>query len=363
MAIDRLTKRQLLKGGVGLLGSYVLPSVAQAESPSHDALFASAGTLSDGRFAAVIFDEFGNTLKTIALPNRGHDVVCDSQREKGVVFARRPGNFACAFFIKHHHEPIFFLASEGRHFYGHGTFSPDGRLLYATENNFEDASGVIGIYDATDQFKRIGEYSSYGVGPHEMLLMPDQKTLIIANGGIETHPDFGRKKLNIATMQPSIAFVDMKTGDLMERHIMAEAQRKLSIRHMDVHAKGQVIFGCQNVGANSPDVSMLGHVSLGEEAQLMTLGLEVNHMLGGYIGSVACSEAGSEMMATAPKNNVAIILDSRNGNVLKSFKAPNICGATNGNGHFSATASTALHQMGREPANLSFDPDNHVLVL
>ena len=36
---------------------------------------------------------------------------------------------------------------EGRHFFGHGVFSPDGKLLYATENDFEAARGVIGVYD------------------------------------------------------------------------------------------------------------------------------------------------------------------------------------------------------------------------
>ena len=33
--------------------------------------------------------------------------------------------------------------------------------------------------------------------------------LFIANGGIETHPDLGRMKLNLHQMEPSIAFVDV----------------------------------------------------------------------------------------------------------------------------------------------------------
>ena len=40
----------------------------------------------------------------------------------------------------------------------------------------------------------------------------------IANGGIETHPDFGRAELNIATMKPSYVLVDRLTGDLIEKH-------------------------------------------------------------------------------------------------------------------------------------------------
>ena len=47
-------------------------------------------------------------------------------------------------------------------------------------------------------FARVGEFPTHGVGPHELLLLGDGRTLAVANGGIETHPDFGRAKLNIA---------------------------------------------------------------------------------------------------------------------------------------------------------------------
>ena len=42
---------------------------------------------------------------------------------------------------------------------------------------------------------RIGELASFGVGPHEVVLMPDGATLVVANGGIRTHPDRDRAKL------------------------------------------------------------------------------------------------------------------------------------------------------------------------
>ena len=99
--------------------------------------------------------------------------------------------------------PLTIASVAGRHFFGHGVFSPDGALLYATENDFENAAGMIGIYDARANFERIGEFPTHGVGPHELLLLDDGRTIAIANGGIETHPDFGRAKLNIPTMKPS----------------------------------------------------------------------------------------------------------------------------------------------------------------
>ena len=75
--------------------------------------------------------------------------------------------------------------------------------------------------------------------------MPDGRTLAIANGGIETHPDFGRAELNLDTMEPSLAFVDAPTGDLIGLLKLDAGLHQLSIRHMAVDARNRVWFGCQ----------------------------------------------------------------------------------------------------------------------
>ena len=58
--------------------------------------------------------------------------------------------------------------------------------------------------DATDDYRQVGELPAHGVGPHEVVLMPDGKTLAVANGGIRTHPDRDRVPLNLDSMQPSL---------------------------------------------------------------------------------------------------------------------------------------------------------------
>ena len=119
-----------------------------------------------------------------------------------MVFARRPGSFALAFDIHDRRAPVLFTTPANRHFYGHGVFSRDGRLLYATEHDNETRDGLIGVYNATGGYKRIGEMPTYGIGPHEVILLSDGKTLAVANGGIETHIETGREKLNLSSMQP-----------------------------------------------------------------------------------------------------------------------------------------------------------------
>ncbi|MGI8724305.1 MAG: DUF1513 domain-containing protein, partial [Methyloceanibacter sp.] len=45
---------------------------------------------------------------------------------------------------------------------------------------FANARGIIGVRDATDGYKQIGEFPSYGLEPHDVALLGDGRTLVIA---------------------------------------------------------------------------------------------------------------------------------------------------------------------------------------
>jgi len=47
---------------------------------------------------------------------------------------------------------MWFTSKPYRHFFGHGVFSADGKLLYTTDNDYQNARGMIG---ATDGYKQI----------------------------------------------------------------------------------------------------------------------------------------------------------------------------------------------------------------
>ena len=208
--------------------------------------------------------EAGKIVFAADLPERGHDVTFDPVSRRAVVFARQPGTFAVVFDHTKRSQTLTIASVEGRHFYGHGVFSPDGALLYATENDFDNAAGMIGVYDATDSFRRVGEFPTYGIGPHEFLLMPDGRTLAIANGGIETHPDFGRAKLNLVD---DAAVAGVRRPDQRRPHRRASfcrpALHQLSIRHMDFDATGAVWFGCQYEGPASDQPLLIGQAKPG----------------------------------------------------------------------------------------------------
>ena len=66
-----------------------------------------------------------------------------------VVFARRPGRFALVLDLERGRAIERFSTPPGRHFCGHGFYAPGGRLVYATENDYEAERGVLGVYDTS----------------------------------------------------------------------------------------------------------------------------------------------------------------------------------------------------------------------
>ena len=154
-----------------------------------------------GNFSAALFTLDGD-VQAVELPGRGHDIALKPDGGEWVAFARRPGRFGVAI-PPGTRAPVWFAAKPGRHFFGHGVFSADGKLLYATENDYERAAGMIGVRDATGGYQQIGEFPAHGMEPHDIALLGDGRTMVIANGGIRTHPDRGDDELNLPEMQPS----------------------------------------------------------------------------------------------------------------------------------------------------------------
>jgi len=189
-------------------------------------------------------DAQGQIVFSLPLPGRGHAGIAHPDTAEVVVFARRPGNFANVIDCRTGRKVTDLQCPRGRHFYGHGVFSADGRVLFTPENDYEVGTGVIGVWDRSDGYTRIAEFSSGGIGPHEITRLPGTDILVIANGGIETHPDSGRAKLNLATMQPNLSYLS-GAGKVLETIELSPAHRLSSIRHLSVRSDGLVAFGMQ----------------------------------------------------------------------------------------------------------------------
>ncbi|RFC64522.1 DUF1513 domain-containing protein [Fulvimarina endophytica] len=272
------------------------------------------------------------------LPDRGHDVAFDPVFSRAVAFARRPRTFAIVFDPSTGHVERSLASPQGRHFFGHGFFSPDGRLLYATENDMAAARGLVGVYDVERAFARIGEFDAHGMDTHEALLMPDGETIVLANGGIETHPDYGRQKLNLPTMDPSLVFLDRRTGDLLAQHRLPAALHQLSVRHLAIDGASQVWFGCQYEGPAADLPQLVGFATPDAGMTLADLPREGLTGLSNYVGSVAASRDGARIALASPRGGRLLVLDARDGRLLQSRAMADGCGLAPASSGFLATS-------------------------
>ncbi len=326
--------------------------------------FLAAGLFPDGSFRLAGLDEGGDILFSLPLPARGHAAAAHPRKAQAVAFARRPGTFALVIDCATGRELARLQAPEGRHFYGHGTFTADGTRFFATENDYEAGEGRISVWDATS-FERLGEVSSGGVGPHDMRLMPDGKSLVIANGGIETHPETGRTKLNLPVMQPNLTYLDL-SGNLLERVELPGDSHKNSIRHLSVRNDGLVGFAMQWQGSQTKHPPLLGLHRRGAPPQLLSAPEDFQNTLQGYAGSIAFSASGTEVAITCPRGNALHLFDVVGGSFTRAFELEDVCGLgagpdglvfTTGTGTFGAVDGLRARVLARPDCQW----DNHLI--
>ena len=320
MVIDR---RTILLGSCSLLAG---AGAAWADKKA-TVFFAAARKGADGNYSAAIFTADGRDVRAVPLPDRGHDITACPVTRRCVVFARRPGNFAIAFSADRSAPPISFSTPDDRHFYGHGVFSRDGRLLYATENDFENARGIIGVYDVAANFKRIGEFPSYGIGPHDLAFLHGQPVVVIANGGLIEHPDFGRGRrvLNPDAIETSLAYVDVRTGDLLERHVLSRTEQ-LSLRHLDIGRDNTVVLGGQLQTKTRNGHALVYKHRREQELSAFGLADEIVNRFSGYISSVAVDASGEMAAVTSSRGAVATMIDIASGTVVRSVTCRDVSG-------------------------------------
>lgn len=362
MAIDR---RTFLAGAAAV--SLWSVTKAQAETP----LYVS-GARTHGIYQAVVFDEAGQSVASLDLPGRGHGVAVDPTGSTSVLFARRPGTFAIAFRPQTGELIATLDGPEDRHFYGHGTFSADGRLLYTSENDFDNARGVIGIWDVRANFARVGEWDSHGIGPHDLSLLGGGGSLAVANGGIETHPDTGRVKLNIPDMEPSLAILSARDGSLLHICRLPRALHKLSIRHLAANRSGTIAAAMQYEGPDD-DRPPLVFTWAGGAPRLFEAPGAVQADMRNYCGAVAMDASGSVLAASCPRGNMVTFWDVDSGQLVDHVQMPDGCGiaATSVPNRFLVTSGTGIRAVydplagTREPVSSvpGMQWDNHVAAL
>ncbi|MEM7196250.1 MAG: DUF1513 domain-containing protein [Pseudomonadota bacterium] len=237
----------------------------------------------------------------LSCEQRMHGFARRPQSDDVVCFARRPGEMAVVFDGESGSQRNLIESASNRLFYGHGAYSADGRYLYASENAYQTGHGVIGIYDADAGYSRVGEFESGGIGPHEIILSADGRQLVVANGGVRTHPSSGRKKLNLQTMESNITWIDLSTEVPVRTERLPGDHRQLSIRHIDINRYGSLVFACQYYGDDGGTPQLFGREQNSGGLELTPLELSALSRLGNYCGSVVALN--EEIAVTSPRGN------------------------------------------------------------
>ncbi|MGO1625886.1 MAG: DUF1513 domain-containing protein [Halomonadaceae bacterium] len=317
------TRRSLLMAGAGAL---VMPSLAWALPGRENAdwLF-SAVDDAEGNHCIAGITPGGEHHFTLTIPERCHGGCLSPAAPRAVVFARRPGQHFYVVDADKRQITHRVAAGEGYHFYGHGVFEPTGRYLYVTANRLDDAMGLVRVYDADNGYEHVNDMELGGIGPHEIRLMPDGKTLAVGLGGIKTHPDYGRVKLNLDDMDPALLLVNRHSGEITARH--RPSHHQLSCRHLDVGADGTVIAGYQFQGPEWETHPLL--CRLGPDGTFSELALDdtLTSSMQQYTASVAISRHRPLALVTAPRGQKVILLNHQSGELLTQYALPDAAGA------------------------------------
>ncbi|MCF7992822.1 MAG: DUF1513 domain-containing protein [Thiohalocapsa sp.] len=361
----------------GRAGQAAYAAAETGAREDRSARWLSACRLANGTYAAAGLDSGGRTCWQLPLPGRGHGFCLDPERSLAFAPARRPGSFLLALDTTTGAVIAEAEAPAGRHFYGHAALSTDGGRLFTTENAFESGDGVIGVWEIEARpsgvdLRRLGELPAHGIGPHELIVdrvaspssagthappsLPAERdppasgtadsraadagadggdTLIIAIGGIRTHPDTGRSKLNLDSMAPALAYVDAATGALLERVEPPGALHRLSIRHLARGTDGIVCIGMQFQADDGRRPPLLGLHRPGRELLLRSAPEPLHRRQRNYCGSIAVDSSGQWFAASAPRGGLVTFWKA-DGQFAGSAELADGCGvaAAGGPGRF-----------------------------
>ncbi len=292
---------------------------------TREGCFISAANTATGDHRVLIADVQGKVVHSLEVAERCHAGCLRPASDEVAFFSRRPGRQLNIIDAKQGRLVQVVTSEPGEHFYGHGAFSPEGDLLYATAHRYEESEGVLNVYAADQSYRLTGQIQLGVMDPHEVRLHPNGRDLVVAAGGIQTHPDYGRIKLNLDRMQPALLVVDRLTGKVTQRH--QPSHHQLSMHHLDISPEGIVVAGYQFEGAEWKRPNLIAWLDVEkqrfEEIRLPDADQQV---LRNYIASVAMDAVTGVVAVTAPRGNRVVLLDYRRRRYLHSIELDDVSG-------------------------------------
>ncbi|MGE0724974.1 MAG: DUF1513 domain-containing protein [Alphaproteobacteria bacterium] len=307
----RADRRQLLAGFAAVLA---LPRAARAAS----APTVLGARVDGGRAFVTALTAGGDAALDLALPGRGHGFAIRPDGGEAVAPARRPGAVLTVVDLAEGRIARTIAAPAGRHFNGHAAYSADGGRLYVTETVLATDRGMVGIHDARHGHRRIGSFPSGGRDPHDIRLLPDGRTLAVANGGIPDNGGDGAPDLD--RMDSTLAFIDAASGRIDALHRLPPALGPLGMRHLAVARDGTVAVVMQHEGPAAIPVPLIALATPGG-LRLVTEPRPAIDAMRLYCGSAAIDREGSILAVSSPKGGVVTFWRIADGTLVDVLRA------------------------------------------
>ncbi len=290
----------------------------------HQPLLLSARNDESGKHYAVGYRLDGERAFATQVSERCHDVVPHPSLPMALFVGRRPSTESYLVDTRDGRLLHTLHSEKDRHFYGHAVFHKDGEWLYATENDTRDPGrGVIGAYRLEgERLVHRDELSSHGLGPHQLLWMPDGETLVVANGGIRTEAE-SRVEMNLDAMEASLVLM-ARDGTLHSKEQLPEPMN--SVRHLAVASDGTVVSGQQYMGDAMDAVPLVAIKRPGQPFQHFPMADAQRQMMSQYTASVAVHSDLRLLAMTAPRGNRLFIWDLDSGAVRLDAALPDCAG-------------------------------------
>ncbi|WP_191600006.1 DUF1513 domain-containing protein [Marinomonas algicola] len=294
-------------------------------SDAHLDHFASAYTGEGNKHHLALVGSQGEPIWEQALDSRAHAPVFHPSKPIVAVVARRPGFYIDLYDTKSGKKLIQMPPSEGHHFYGHGVFSADGKYFITQENHYDSGEGKVFVRDWQNG-RIVHEWLSYGIGPHQSCLLNDT-TLVVANGGLKTHPNNDRKIENIDSMQPNVSFISLQDGHLLHQVTHPAEYHQLSIRHLHINKIGQVAIAFQYQGPKWDTVPLVGLTSLeSSKIDYLPMPEPIRQRFKQYCGSVRFDASGKVLAVTTPRGGMIAFWSIEHQDFLSNNTLMDVCG-------------------------------------
>jgi hypothetical protein len=231
-------RRRLLQALAAAAAMPIRQGYAAASAPT---TLAAAWDDERGRHHVGLLDADAHGIAvtaSIEVPTRAHGLAC--MRDGSVVaVARRPGEWMLRWRPRGGADWRWTQAEQ--RFNGHVLVTPGDGGVFTTETDLLTGEGFLVRRDPAS-LAQLEVWPTHGRDPHDLEWLGDGG-ILVANGGIETLPETGRIKHDLAHMDASLVRIDAASGALTGQWRLTDP--RLSIRHLVQHRAGLVGVGLQ----------------------------------------------------------------------------------------------------------------------